>query len=88
MAHTYNTLVGKMAQRAKELADMAMDDLRRLYPETTETPQELVRLCKQQRLSRGKLIEVILYEEFEVEFDCEMDEGEDHSIGRDEFSAY
>jgi hypothetical protein len=68
-----NDLVGKMAQRASQLADEPINMLRRGYPETTETDTQLVRFCKESRLSRGNMIEAILVEEFSLEFDQEIE---------------
>lgn len=66
---TYNNLIGAIATRVKELANQSIDLLRRSYPETTETDTELVKLCKDQRLTRGDIIEAIIVEEFCLEFD-------------------
>ena len=40
-----NDLVGKIAERASQLADQPLEILRRGYPEVTETDTELVRFC-------------------------------------------
>jgi hypothetical protein len=69
---TVNDLIGKIAVRARELADWKLDALRAEYPETTETRAELVRLCKERGLTRGQMIEAILVEEFTYEFDVEI----------------
>ena len=68
-----NGLIGQMSQRASELADMKIDDLRASYPESTDTRSELVRICREERLSRGQMIEAILIEEFSLEFDQELE---------------
>lgn len=70
--NSYQDLMYAMALRARELADMKMDQLRRWYPATAETDTELVRLCKESGYSRGQMIEDILTEEFDVEFDKEF----------------
>jgi hypothetical protein len=57
--------VAKVIARAKQLADQKIDLLRLSYPEVTDTGAELIRLCKQQHLTRGQLIEAILLEEFD-----------------------
>jgi len=75
-AVTINDLVGKIATRARELADQKIDSLRAAYPEDTQTRSELVRLVKEQGLTRGQLIEAILVEEFMEEFDREIPSGE------------
>ncbi len=71
---TYNELVGKIAKRAKELADLKMDDLRAHHPESTDTRSQLITFCKSERLSRGDIIEEILDDEFRLEFDCDLPE--------------
>jgi hypothetical protein len=58
-------LMWKMALRARELADMKLNDLRMLYPETTDTEMELVRYCKMMGYTRGQIIEAVLCEEFD-----------------------
>lgn len=58
----------RLSARVRELADMPMDTLRAGYPEATETQSELVRLCKQRRITRGQMIEAIILEEFEDDF--------------------
>jgi hypothetical protein len=69
---TYNELVGKIAHRAGELSSMPIDSLRAMMPETTDTRSELVRLHK--HVNRATLVETILYDEFEKEFDAELPE--------------
>lgn len=64
---TINDLIGRIAERAKQLADEPINMLRRSYPEATETDTELVRYCIQSRFSRGDIIEAILVEEFAEE---------------------
>jgi hypothetical protein len=71
---TLNDLVEKMAKRAGELANQPMDFLRRSYPETTETDAELIKLCKEMKYTRGDMIYAILSEEFNEEFDKEIEE--------------
>lgn len=71
---TLNDFANKIILRAKELADRKMDDLRAAYPATTDTRAELIRLCKEEGLSRGQLIEAILVEEFIQDFDTEIPE--------------
>lgn len=66
---TVNELVANISTRVRHLADEPIDSLRRAYPETTETAAELVKLCKDQGLTRGQMIEAILVEEFVLEFD-------------------
>jgi hypothetical protein len=71
---TINDFLGKVALRAKELADKPMDDLRAGYPELTDTRAELIRHTREMGLTRGGLIEAILVEEFSFEFDREIEE--------------
>jgi hypothetical protein len=73
-AKTVNELVGMISVRVRELADKPMDWLRLAYPETTETPAQLIRLCKQQGLTRGQLIEAIIVEDFLEDFDRAIEE--------------
>lgn len=56
-----------MAKRANHLSNLPLDDLRSLYPEETATGAELIKLCKDRRLTRGDMIEAILIEEFYVD---------------------
>lgn len=77
---TVNELVGKITVRVRELANQKMDQLRLEYPEVTDTGAELVRLCKQQHLTRGQLIEAILVEEFCLEFDAEIPDYDDSAV--------
>ena len=70
---TVNELVSAIAKRAGELAEMKMNMLRSSYPETTETGSELIRLCREQRLSRADMVDHILLEEFSLEFDLELE---------------
>lgn len=58
-------LMYAIAKRAKEYADLTIDQLRGCYPETTDTENELVRHCRSMKYSRGDLIEAILVDEFE-----------------------
>lgn len=69
---TVNDLVEKLANRAKELVDLDMDSLRSTYPEATETRAELVKFCKDSGFTKGKLIQVILFDEFSLEFDKDI----------------
>ena len=71
---SYRDLMYAMALRAKKLADMPIDELRMNYPEVTETLGELVRLCKNNKLSRGQMIEDILIDNFDIDFDLEFEE--------------
>ena len=71
---TVNQLVGQVARRVAELADLKMGELRSDYPEATETRGELLQMCKQLRLTRGQMIEAIMIEEFCVEFDVDIPE--------------
>lgn len=69
---TYRDLMYAMALRARELANMSMDMLRASYPETTETRAQLVRYCKESGFTKGQIIEAILVEDFDLDFDVEF----------------
>ena len=69
---TYNELVVAMAKRAGELASLSMDSLRATYPEGTDTRSELIRFCKESKLTKEIMINDILLEEFLEEFDKEF----------------
>lgn len=71
---TYNELIDKIAKRAGELASEPIDHLRSQYPETTDTQAELIRYCKESGFSKADLVRGILYDEFDVEFDYELQE--------------
>lgn len=60
-----NNLIEKIAERARQLSDMFMDDLRANYPATTDTREELIRYCKSRGYTRGQMVRRILLEEFE-----------------------
>lgn len=65
--HPVAELLYRIAERAKELADLPMDTLRSMYPENTETRAAIIAYCKTMKFSRGDLIEAILAEEFEYD---------------------
>lgn len=67
---TVNNLIGRLATRAKQLADMSLPNLRYNYPDVEEASQ--VRSATR-GLSRGQLVEAILVEEFSLEFDQEIE---------------
>lgn len=70
---TNNQLVAKIGERALYLADLGMDDLRSWFPEVTDTREQLIKYCKDQRYTRGQIINAILLEEFQTEFDKEIE---------------
>jgi hypothetical protein len=72
VSKTVNDLVGRMAERAKYLADLSIDSLRSYHPDVVGTGSTYE--CRQVTagLSRGDLIAVILIEEFTEEFDKEI----------------
>ena len=73
---THNELVGKIAARAKELADMTADQLRMEHPDAAnhETPNQHNANQVLKGKTRGTLIEEILDEEFCQEFDFDIQE--------------
>lgn len=70
---TYNTLIGDIAVRAKELANMSMDDLRQVL---SSDEYGSVHAARQEfkGWSRGRLVEAILYDEYCTEFDFQVRE--------------
>ena len=68
---TYNTLVSKIVERAKKLADEPINMLRLHVAVDATTFHGAIKESK--HLSRGELIESILDEEFSLEFDTEID---------------
>ncbi len=60
-------LMYQVIERARDLADLKMDELRSSFPELTNTQNELIRRCKDEGYTRGQLIKRILQEEFENE---------------------
>lgn len=70
---TVNTLVEKMAERARILADRDMRTLKLSHPDSIEDAESTnIKALRGQ--TRGDLIEAILVEEFSVEFDCAIEE--------------
>lgn len=61
---TYNELVQKISSRVNELVMLPLDELRSMYPETTDTQAQLVKHCKMMRTTKGEIIQAILDEEF------------------------
>ena len=73
MITTVNTFVGRICERARELADRPINELRSDFPEATDTQAELVRLCKEAKYSKGELVSAILLEEFSLNNDTEIE---------------
>lgn len=73
MSITLNEFVSRVALRASKLADLPIDEVRLTYPEVTDTGGELIKMCKEHKLSRGQMIEAILVEEFSTEFPIEVE---------------
>lgn len=73
MIKTVNDLLEKVAKTAKELADMPMPQLRRMHPEIiSDRGTEWRELT--QGMTRGDLIELILLDDYLLEFDREIEE--------------
>jgi hypothetical protein len=70
---TVNKLVGKIAARAAELANMKINRLRLEAPAYEESVAAHLRIAKLDFPDRGRLIEAILLEEFSEEFDRSID---------------
>lgn len=68
---TINDLIAKIAERAKELADFSMIQLRMTHPENVQHSDWR---HVTQGMTRGEIIEVILIDEFSLEFDIELEE--------------
>lgn len=68
---TYNELVGKIAKRADELSVQSMPLLRLSHLDNTEGTKSG---WQWKGLSRADLIESILYDEFDIEFDKSLEE--------------
>lgn len=72
---TYNELVGKIAQRAKELTSMKMNQLRMEHHDAAETEvstQNNANVILKGK-TQGELVEDILVDEFSAEFDFEIE---------------
>ncbi len=68
---TYNQLIGAIAKKTRELADMKMPQLRREHPDSQSSdvgapPPHVM------KMGRGELMEDILNEEFDDEFDFDL----------------
>ena len=72
MEKSYNNLVYALAKKAKELANLKMNELRERAGYNCDTPSEARR--EHAHESRGEIIEIILTEEFVEEFDKEFQE--------------
>lgn len=68
---SYRDLMYAIAKRAKELGDMKMPDLRYAAGFGCDTEYEAQQ--KSKGVSRGSLIEEILVEEFDPEFDKDFE---------------
>ena len=67
-----NDLVYKISLRARELADMSIDTLRSWACSDTETRSEAIRVMREQKHTRGEMIEMVLTEEFVEEHPGEI----------------
>ncbi len=67
---TQNDFLQKVLNRVKELADLKMPDLRMEFPEAIENANQAQLYAL--GMSRGDLIEHIVYSEFALEFDREI----------------
>ncbi len=67
--NSVNELVCDIVKRAKDLSEMRVDVLRCVAGYDCDTEAEAIRYLK--GVSRGELIEIILTEEFCLEFDLE-----------------
>ena len=70
---THNDLVSKIAERARQLADMPMRGLRLSHPEAI-ADYESANLRYLRNETRGSCIEAILMNEFDAEFDFELED--------------
>jgi hypothetical protein len=72
MAETYNTLIERIAERASKLANMDMVTLRLTHPDSIEDAVS-ANLKNLRGVSRGECIEAILLDEFQLEFDIDIE---------------
>ncbi len=69
---TYNELVGKIAQRAEELADLTMKELRLWHPDVVGIGTDYEAKGATAGMSKGRIIADILTEEFCIGLDVEV----------------
>lgn len=74
MHNTYNELVYALSLRARELADLPLPQLRRLHPDVVGTGSNYEAEQATLGCTRGNIIEVILTEEFVLDFDKDIEQ--------------
>jgi hypothetical protein len=74
MYDTYRTLLYAVTERARELADLPLPQLRLWHPDVVGTGSgyEAKQVCH--GLTRGEIIECILDEQFDIEFDRDIEQ--------------
>lgn len=74
MFGTYNGLIGRIAERVEELANLSASALRMEHPDAQEAeipnPHNALEVTK--GMSRGKIISDILVDQFNEEFDFDL----------------
>lgn len=71
---TYNELIERIANRAGKLSIEPIDNLRLMYPMSTEIGRELIQYCKEMNLNKQNLVSDILFDEFAIDNDYELDQ--------------